>query len=110
METKIIKANKRVSAFIKSSDPNSYRAYKQATKEEPTKSIDRSKLLNTIRNEVMKYPFQLTAPRFKWQDNKNRGETISLNGTLSKYSFDKSTLGKWDNLMNKSLDNKRSTK
>ena len=110
MQNKVSNPNKRVSAFIKNSDPNAYRAYKQVTKETSTYNAkDLSRLL-TIKNDAMKYPFQLTAERFRWQNNKNRGETIQLEGNLSKYSFDTSTLGKWDKLMNKSNDRKPTTK
>ena len=98
--------NKRVSAFIKGNDPNSYRAYKYVTKTESNKS-DKSNGFRSKSNDnnMMKFPFGLTAKRFRWQNTNNRGADIELQGNLSKHFLETSTLGKWDNLLKKSSQN-----
>lgn len=98
-------ANKRVSTFIKNADHNAYIAYKQILKTESSR-LEKSTDISTSRsNRTMKYPFLLTSDRFRWQNNKNRGETIELTGTMSRHKFKDSTVGKWEYLMNKSSDN-----
>jgi hypothetical protein len=104
-----VNTNKRVSTFIKNSDHNAYLAYKQIMKTETNKT-ERSRDLGSNNGKCMRYPFHLTAERFRWQNTKNKGETMELQGNLSKYRFKESTVGKWEYLMNKSSENKQPSK
>ena len=97
--------NKRVSAFIKGSDLNSYRAYKFVTKTElNTEDKSNGYLTKINENNMMNYPFGLTAKRFRWQNIKNRGEDLELQGNSKRY-LENSTSGKWENFINKSSEN-----
>ena len=101
---KTVKANKRVSQFMKNADHAAYQAYKQIVKTDSSR-IERSSDVSGSRHNTMKYPFLLTAQRFRWQDNKNKGETVELVGNMSSYKFKNSTNGRWEELLNKSADN-----
>lgn len=51
--------------------------------------------------------------RNRWIGNKNLGECIELNGSITKKSFNeygKSTQGNWKNLLNKSVEEIKSKK